>query len=388
MFPESLQKFFERTGSKKPMKNVLMVGPVPPPYGGIAAVVQEIVNSELNTSYAFDVFDSQKGAPSEFGVLKRLPFNVKRLINFNALISKKKYDFAHLHFDCGSFRGRAPMILSLRLRGIKVLLHLHGTGWEVFYDEVSQSERIFARLGLKASNIIIVLYDLWVMKIKEMLPESQVYVTNNFVGEQIDVPDSIINDTRKRLGFNDDDIVVVFVGGVGWRKGCFDILEAAPIVLQSRPNVKFLLVGGDDYPGEYEKIKTQVKQKGLDRDVIMTGSASREEVTQYMLMSQIFLLPTYREGAPIAIIEAMRASLPIITTPVGAIPDMVTSGLDGILIEPGHPEQIAETVTRLVDNPDMRAKLGQSALEVFRKRFSTKSAIAQLAKIYEKIEAI
>lgn len=370
------------------MKNVLMVGPVPPPYGGIAAVVQEIVNSELNKTYSFEIFDSQKGAPSEFGLLKRLPFNIKRLLSFNSLISKKKFDFAHLHFDCGSFRGRAPLILSLRLRGIKVLLHLHGTGWEVFYDEVSKSERIFAKLGLRACNIIIVLYDLWVKKIKEMLPEAQVYVTNNFVSEKQDIPDSTIRSCRQKLGFKDSDIIVVFVGGLGWRKGCFDILEAAPKVVETRPDVKFLLVGGDDYPGEFDNIKRQAEEKGLGETVFLTGQASREEVTQYLMMSQIFLLPTYREGAPIAIIEAMRASLPIITTPVGGIPDMVTDGHNGILIEPGRPDQIAQMVIRLVDEPELAKKLGETGLEVFRKNFSTRSAIEQLARIYQKMEAI
>ncbi len=370
------------------MKNVLMVGPVPPPYGGIAAVVQEIVNSELNKTYAFEIFDSQKGAPSEFGVLKRLPFNIKRLLNFNSLISKKRFDFAHLHFDCGSFRGRAPLILSLRLRGVKVLLHLHGTGWEVFYDEVSRSERIFAKLGLRSSNIIIVLYDLWVQKIKEMLPGAQVYVTNNFVGEKDDVPDSTIRNYRQKCGFDDGDIVVVFVGGLGWRKGCFDILEAAPKVVEARPQVKFLLVGGDDYPGEFGNIKSQAEEKGLGDRVFLTGQASREEVTAYLMMSQIFLLPTYREGAPIAIIEAMRASLPIITTPVGGIPDMVTDGYNGILIQPGRPDQIVETVIKLADDTELRKRLGKTGLEVFNRSFSTKSAVEQLARIYQKIEAI
>lgn len=368
------------------MKNVLMVGPVPPPYGGIAAVVQEIVNSELSKEYAFEVFDAQKGAPSEFGLLKRLPFNLKRLIKFNSLIGRKKFDFAHLHFDCGSFRGRALMILSLRLRGIKVLLHLHGTGWEVFYDDVSHSERLFAKIGLKASNIVIVLYDFWVRKIKEILPDTKVYVTSNFVGEKGSIEPSTIQAYRQKCGFGEDDVVVVFVGGLGWRKGCFDILDAIPKVIAQRPQVKFLFVGGDDYPGEFDRIKQQVSEKGFSQWVFLTGQASREDVTVYLMMSQIFLLPTYREGAPIAIIEAMRASLPMITTPVGGIPDMVENGINGLLIEPGNPEMIAQAVMRLVDDPDLRAKLGRAGLEVFNTKYSSAMAIGQLARIYHEIE--
>jgi glycosyltransferase involved in cell wall biosynthesis len=375
-------------GSKKPMKNVLMVGPVPPPYGGIAAVVQEIVNSELGRNYSFEIFDSQKGAPSSFGILRRLPFNVKRLLNFNSLISRKKFDFAHLHFDCGSFRGRALMILSLRLRGVKVLLHLHGTGWEVFYDEVSKTERLFARIGLKASDIIIVLYDLWVRKIREILPEAEVYVTSNFVQEVSSASPDTLRIYRDKFGFRDDDIVVVFVGGLGWRKGCFDILEAVPKVIAQNPRVKFLLVGGDDYPGEFEKIRGQVVTDGLSEWIHLTGEASREDVTIYMQMSQIFLLPTYREGAPVAIIEAMRASLPIITTPVGGIPDMVQDGLNGLLIQPGNPEIIAQTALSLASDPDLRAKLGKAAREVFTKRYSSSRAIGELAEIYKKIEQL
>ena len=375
-------------GSNKPMKNVLIVGPVPPPYGGIAAVVQEIVNSRLAEDYSFEIFDAQEGAPSEFSLLKRLPFNVKRLLKFNLMILKKRFDFAHLHFDCGSSRGRALMFLSLRLRGIKVLLHLHGTGWEVFYDEVSESERLFARIGLRASNIIIVLYSFWVRKLKELIPGSEVYVTNNFVGPGEPVPEPIILEYRKKCGFEEDDIVVIFVGGLGWRKGCYDILEAIPALVAENEKMKFLFVGGDDYPGEFEKIKDQASEHGLDQNIYLTGQASREDVTVYMQMSQIFLLPTYREGAPIAIIEAMRASLPIITTPVGGIPDMVTDGFNGLLIEPGHPEQIAQAVRRLVADPTLRRELGRAANEVFEQKFSSSAAIGQLEKMYEKILSI
>ncbi len=368
------------------MKNVLMVGPVPPPYGGIAAVVQEIVDSELRNEYKFEVFDSQKDAPSELGLLKRLPFNIKRIFNFNKLITQKKFDFAHLHFDRSSFRGKIFIILSLRLRGIKVLMHLHGTSWESFYEDVSKAQRFTAKLGLKYSNIILVLYNLWVRNIKEILPDANVWVAANFVNDESSFSHHLVDEYRKKCGFSQDDIVVTFVGGLGRRKGCFDILEAVPLVVSKRPQVKFLFVGGDDYSGEFDGIKNTVESTDLSRNVFLTGEATREDVTVYLNMGQIFILPSYLEGAPIAIIEAMRASLPIITTPVGGIPDMIEHGVNGLLISPGKPEEIAESILRLVDDPFLRRSLGKTAHEVFRKRYSTSSAIREIARIYKKLE--
>lgn len=367
-------------------KNVLMVGPVPPPYGGIAAVVEEIVNSDLKNEYSFEVFDSHEDAPSGFNILKRLPFNIRRFIKFNRVISQKKFEFAHLHFDIGSFRGKTLLILTLRLRGVKVLLHLHGTGWDAFYDNVSGSKKFFARTGIRFSNITIVLYDYWVRKIREILPEAQVYVTSNFVQEAKPVSQERVAEFRKRFNFSEDNIVVIFVGLLGWRKGCFDMLKAMPEVLKQRPRVRFVLVGGDDYLGEFDSIKQQVIDQGLSDRIFITGQAEREDVPVYMKMSQIFLLPTYREGAPIAIIEAMRSSLPIITTPVGGIPDMVEDDYNGLMIQPGNPEQMASAVIRLVDDPDLRERLGSTALKVFNEKFSSAKAIGQLAGIYKKME--
>jgi glycosyltransferase involved in cell wall biosynthesis len=85
---------------------------------------------------------------------------------------------------------------------------------------------------------------------------------------------------------------------------------------------------------------------------------------------------------PIAILEAMRAGLPIITTTVGGIPEMIDDGLSGILIEPENPTKIAEALKRLLKNQELREKLAQGARTGFEKKFESKVRINELASIY------
>jgi len=104
-----------------------------------------------------------------------------------------------------------------------------------------------------------------------------------------------------------------------------------------------------------------------------------------LAMSEVFLLPSYSEGMPVAIIEAMRSKTAIISTRVGAIPDMIENGVSGLLIKPGSPEEIAEAVMLLKKDEHLRMRLAAGARQAFDNNFEVSKAIGELAEVYKTV---
>jgi glycosyltransferase involved in cell wall biosynthesis len=104
-----------------------------------------------------------------------------------------------------------------------------------------------------------------------------------------------------------------------------------------------------------------IRTLGLDAHVDQLGPVALAERVAYFQRADIFILPTYAEGLPIAVLEAMAAGLPIITTPVGGIPELIEDGVDGLLIQPGDVQALAARIALLLGDAELRRQLGQRA---------------------------
>lgn len=367
------------------MRNVLMLGPVPPPFGGIASVMQTIINSPLNKHYTFDVFDRGHEIPQELkGPLRRNIFRMKRFWKFFQKLHQRSYDFVHLQIPFGdSFPGTIIFMIIARILGARVLLHIHGTDWDTFYTRESKWLKVLYWIGLRIPKQIIVLYDTWRVNISKIVPNACVKALANCL-EDIEPPSpASVQRARAKLGVNDHELLVLTVGFVGWRKGHLDILDAVPEVIEANEAVRFVFIGGEEYPGDSNLVISRIENENLSRWVFMTNEAPRSEIPLYLASADIFLLPSRREGMPISILEAMRAGLPVIVTTVGAIPEMVIDRKSGILIEPSAPKAIANAVIDLSRDVSFRKRLAQDARKAFETQFEVNACIKDLALVYE-----
>jgi glycosyltransferase involved in cell wall biosynthesis len=361
-----------------------MVGPVPPPYGGIASVMDSITHSKLADEYSFDILNkSDLFAPNISGRMERNVLRIKRWLLLFSKIVAGDYAFVHMHGSVRAFKGVTLWLCIARLAGAKILLHLHGTSWERFYTEVSAFRKLVVRLGLWLPAVTIVLYAEWVEGIKKLVPGARIRVINNLIRFSPPPSASEVERTRNGLELSEKDFIVVSVGTVGWRKGTFEILKAVPLVISQDDSVRFLLVGGEEYPGQMAQLTEQVNQGQLGKWVRLPGEIPQELVSVVLAMSDVFLLPSYIEGMPVAIIEAMRSEIAIISTSVGAIPDMIVNGVSGLLINPGSPEEIAQAVLKLKQNERLRKRLAAGARETFDKNYEVSKGIGELAEIYK-----
>lgn len=363
-----------------------MVGPAPPPYGGIASVMDDIVQSSLNRECEFTVFDRSPVFPPDADTpWKRTLFRAARFLTFFREVRRGGYAMVHIHSADPAFRGTTIFMMLTRIARVPILLHMHGTDWEWFYPEASFFRKAYTRFGLALPRRILVLYSLWRDNLRALRFVPEVSVFPNHIHHTEKPPPGAIEDARKRLEIEEDAFVILSVGAVGRRKGSFDILDSVPKVVDRAPSARFVLVGAEEKPGEWEQLNSIIESRGLKPWVRMTGEVTRESVPGMLGLAKAFLLPSYVEGMPIAILEAMRAGLPVISTPVNAIPDVLEDGKSGIFVKPGAGDQIADAVTRLATDEDLGRRLGEGAYARFEEKFEFSRGIEKLRQIYDEV---
>jgi len=148
---------------------------------------------------------------------------------------------------------------------------------------------------------------------------------------------------------------VLFVGRLINLKGVYDLLESFRLLKESVPSAKLFIAG---YGEEEQGMRKMVERQGI-RDVTFLGKAEKEEVARYMKMCELLVLPSYSEGFPLVLAEAMACGLPIVTTSVRGLPEIVKDGINGLIAEAGDPEGLAERLERLLKDSSFRARVSE-----------------------------
>jgi glycosyltransferase involved in cell wall biosynthesis len=165
-------------------------------------------------------------------------------------------------------------------------------------------------------------------------------------------------------------------------KGLTYLLEAAALVKQTHPHIRFTVYGEGELRGE---LLEQAQRLGLNGGELFPGAfAGREELTRIMTHTDIFLLSSILEGQPLVIVEAMAYGCPIVSTSVGGIPELITDGVNGLLCPPANPLCLAENIKRLADDPALRERLGRNARAFYENSpFEAGAAARFFAALYE-----
>ena len=148
---------------------------------------------------------------------------------------------------------------------------------------------------------------------------------------------------------------LVFVGRLAAVKGVPVVLEALAKVRETHPDASLTLVGdGSERP----QIEARIAELGLDDAVHLTGYLSQSGVAEELAGSDIFVLPSFAEGVPVVLMEAMATGLPVVATRIAGIPELVEHGVNGHVVAPGDAEALAGALSELLDDPEARAAMG------------------------------
>lgn len=179
---------------------------------------------------------------------------------------------------------------------------------------------------------------------------------------------------------NNQDKVILFVGSLRPVKGVKYLIMALEKVIKIYPNVKLIIIGHGD---EYSKLLNLVKQLNLNDYVKFEGEISNDRVLEYMSSSDLFVLPSLSEGFPNVILEAMAEGLPIISTNVKGLDEMVKNNINGLLVKPKDPQDIAKKILKLINDENLRKKMSKNNINEST-NYSWEKVIQKLENIYLK----
>lgn len=338
---------------------VLFIGPDMRAKGGIASVLQSYSNNFA--PFHFLATNSQRGKVP--GYLRTIATAVR--MPFARLKGRK---IAHFHYCSGkSWQRKTILMRWARILGYKVVTHCHSAEMREFSQRMGY-DRIRRVLDKSAANIV--LSQSWVDFFSENIRCGNLHVINNIV----DRPAANTSAGSSR------PVTFLFLGQIGQRKGIFDILHAMAHLKGCGLKFRFI-VGGN---GETERFKAEVSRLGLDDCVDFRGWINTEGKERAFADSDVLLLPSYNEGLPIAILEAMARGKAVISSPVGGIPEVITDGVNGWFVNPGNIDEIETALRRYIDNPQLAAKHGGASAEII-EWFYPEVVGVQLIDIYRDI---
>jgi glycosyltransferase involved in cell wall biosynthesis len=367
------------------MPRVLLSGHLPPPMSGIGTFYQTLLNSSLPKRVSLHFIDTSSrrrpGAETGSWSVSNLVSALGDCARFTKAVVIQRPEICHIATAYGlSFLKHSVCIVIARLVGSKVLLHPH-CGFYFFYERRGNAWKWFVRKIIGLCHAIVILSNEW-KKLQEVVPGCQIYYLPNAIdlSNYVDVG-------LEKLGSKTDrsSLRVLYLGHLGKEKGSFDLISAAKAVLVQEQGVVFELVGQEQVTGDMEQLNTQVVEAGLEQFIHIQPAVTGAEKTELFRSADIFVYPSYHEGMPIAVIEAMACGLAIIATRVGGLPDLVNPGLNGLLVPAGQPDQLAAAILQLVDDPQLRYSMQAGSFRLAQESFDIEKLVLRLLNIYQAI---
>ncbi len=355
--------------SQRQCRSVLMVGTDLEGMGGVRAVVRGYVDGGL-----FERYDTVYVASHRAGSMwVKISTALKAWVRVALLLRKLDAPLVHVHTASrGSFWRKWLVCLMARAAGRPHLIHLHGGGFSRFYEQESSAfGKLLIRDTLAHAALVIALSGEWRERILRICPSARVEVLHNAVA----VPPSV---SSGRL--EESEPVLLFLGHILRDKGIHELVRAFAQLAPRFPRMKLMLAG----IGALEEVRQLATQLGVQERVLCPGWLGTEEKRAALASSTLFVLPSYAEGMPMALLEAMSWGLPVIATPVGGIPQVVTSEVNGLLVPPGDVAALASALGRLLESPALRERLGDAARKTIEAGFSLEKALTRLSAIYDR----
>jgi glycosyltransferase involved in cell wall biosynthesis len=347
------------------MKFCVMVGTDYEGKGGIASVVKTYKLSGL-----FDRLNIRYIASHREGsTLKKIAVFLKGLVNFLILCSLNRVSLCHLQTaSYGSFSRKYIFFFLAKLFGVKTVLHIHGAEFELFYREKSfYFQKKMIQHALRRADLVIVLSEQWRKQISKICLKANIQVLHNPID-----PALFVNDKRH-------DSTLLFLGEIGRRKGIYDVIDTLPKIISEYPNLKLIVAG----TGEINQARLHCQTLGVESNVVFTGWIVGTKKEQLLRESTLLLLPSYNEGLPMSILEAMAVGLPVVASKIGGIPEALAGVENYCLVEPGEKVEITEKILFLLANPKIRSKVALHLRTSVEEKFSVRKINQQLIQIYQ-----
>ena len=252
-----------------------------------------------------------------------------------------------------------PLSILTRHQVRKRVLQFHGSECDKLVGPGHRAIKLLTRQLIKGWDLILVLSEEERLQWRQFAPGADVRVACNAYVRTMSDPISAGRRAASDSATPGREKVVLFVGRLLVQKGVFDLVEAFRL---ARLQVDCLLVIAGEGP-ERQALTRTIMRQGLTAAVSMPGYLAGDELRQAYQDADVFVLPSYREGFPTVIAEAMDAGLPIITTQIRGAADVLVQETNALFVPPRRPELLAENLVRLLRDADLRARMGAANAE-------------------------
>jgi glycosyltransferase involved in cell wall biosynthesis len=363
-----------RTESETPDVKVLLISPIPPPYGGIAHWTQLVLRyarEQCSGDVEMSVLDTAPRQRRELEVsrLLRVREGVSRMTRDNlrllGMLRSERPDVVHLNTSGQlAFVRDGLMALILALFGVPFVYHLRFGRVPDMIEGRTLEWRV-AKFPLGRAAAVIALDPATEEALRTSGVSRRVVRVPNPTSDDFFVEGE--TETRR-------EDVVLFVGWVIPAKGVSELLEAWNSIDRQGWTLEIAGPVDDDY------MRT-LRQRGIPSDVKILGSLDNKAVLERMRSVKVFVLPSHTEGFPNAVLEAMASGAAIVSTSVGAIPDMLRGGA-GVIVPPKQTSELAAAIAAFIDDPARARNVGQRALDSARSRFALSAVFPQYVELW------
>jgi glycosyltransferase involved in cell wall biosynthesis len=317
--------------------------------------------------------------------------NVKTIYRLVSLMKKEKYDVVHVHTPVAAVLGR----IAAKLAGIKTVIYTaHGyyfhEGMRFFqYKFYYWLEKFFAKyftdwLLLQSKED----YDLSISH-SFKTPSKMIHLGNGVDIHTTFNPERInfkrIEELKKHLSIKKEDVVITFIGRFVKEKGIFDLIDSFQLLKEKYTYVKLLMVGGVSNSERDLESNIELEKRFLENPSII-NVGYRKDIPEILALSDIFVLPSYREGLPRSIVEAMAMGKPIIASNIRGCREEVQHGVNGFLFEKGNYIELYEKLNELVENEEKRKLFGKNSREIAVKEFDESVILKKQCDLINRLE--
>ncbi len=292
------------------------------------------------------------------------------LVRLGWLCATGQVDLVHAHMTTrGSAARKTLLCLVAGLLGVRYVVHMHGADFAAFHTRLPPAAQRALGYVLRRAARVIVLGEGWRdFLVGELgLDLQRVAIVLNGVPRPPPRPPRAPGPPR-----------ILFLGRIGDRKGVPELLAAlATPALQVRD--WHMTIAGD---GEIDRMAHLRDAAGLAARVDLPGWASRAQAAALLAQADMLVLPSHHEALPVAVIEALSWRLPVITTPVGAVPEFLTDGMDALLVPSGNVPALAAAIGQLLDDRPLAERVAAAGYRVFSARLEAGVAAGRLLGVY------
>ncbi len=355
--------------SRRNSTRVVIVGPRLDARGGIA-----MVNATYAAAGLFEIADDKpviRYFPStrDGSALSKLAYGGWRLAIFT-LTHLPRPSVVHLHTTGHtSFWRKAAYAWVARAKAARVIHHIHAFAFFDFYERGGRLRRTAVRETLRRADALIALTEGMATRLRAIAPSQQIEVLPN--------PIQLGALRLKALPLRNPHLVL-FLGWFIPEKGIYDLLDAIPHAVRHVPNLRLALGG---FRNE-SAIQAHVRDLGIEDRVELLGWLDRDGVRRALGECAVLALPSQTEGFPLVLVEAMACGTPIVTCPVGGIPEILRSPRNALFVSPGDVTGLSTALVELLTTPHLREAMSAAGPEDA-KRFDASHVITRLRAIYE-----